>query len=125
MSCNCKNKNKSFLPNGGVNESDNSGLQLHEKIIIFITKTIGFIFGGIILSIIIVPFSLYALFKIIYFEESIDITGGIIQIGKLLSKDYSGEHDFEDEEINIDEIDSDDYELVGVDDITDDFKKSN
>ena len=120
MGCNCKSKG--FLPNGGVNDADNSGLPLHEKIIIFITKTLGFIIGGAILSIIIVPFSLYALFKIVYFEESIDITGGIIEVGKLLTKDYSGEYDFEDEDVDMNDVNSDDYELVGVDDITEDFK---
>lgn len=123
MGCGCKDKGNGFLPNGGVNDADNSGLLIHEKIIIFITKTIGFIIGGVLLAIIIVPFSLYALFKIIYFEESIDITGGLIEFGKILTKDRSGEYDFEDEDVDMDNINADDYELMGVDDITEDFKK--
>jgi hypothetical protein len=121
MGCSsCKDKSKGFLPNGGVNNADNSGLSLVEKIVIFITKTIGFIIGGAILTVIIIPFSLYTLFKIVYFEESIDITGALISLGNRLMKDRSSDDDLDD--VNIDDIDSQDYELVGVDDITDDFK---
>lgn len=122
MACGCKDKTKGILPNGGVNNADNSDLPIKDKIIIFITKTIGFTIGGILLSIFVIPFSLYILFKIVYFEESIDITGALINLGKTLTKDRSGENDFEDEDIDMADIDSNDYELVGVDDISNDFK---
>lgn len=117
MGCNCKGKK-------GLSNNDNSenkridNQPIHEKVIVFIAKTIGFLLGGLIISIIIIPFSLYALFKIIYFEESIDVTGAMVMIGKMLSKgEPKGEVDDEIEEIN-----PDDYELVGVEDISEDIK---
>lgn len=117
MGCNCKNKDKLEQ---GLTSSPKRKLSTVEKIIVFITKVFGFLVGAIIISIIVIPFALYTLFKIIFLDDSIDITGAMVGIGKLITPKEDKGADYAD--INtLDNID--DYELTGVDDITDEVNK--
>lgn len=118
MGCNCKNKDKIEQ---GLISSPIRKLSTVEKIIVFITKVFGFLVGAIIISIIVIPFSLYTLFKIVFLDDSIDITGAMVSIGKLITPKERGS---DDEYADINTLDNiDDYELTGVDDITDEVNK--
>jgi len=111
MGCNsCKGKNR-ILENGNMSDRD---LNFLEKAGIMFGKIIGFLIGGVILSIIAVPFSLWTLFKIVFLDESIDVVGIMSGIGNLLTP----KNDNNDGYVDIDKIeDLDEYELMGVDDI--------
>tara|TARA_R110000772_G_scaffold17946_3_gene49888 strand:+ start:57597 stop:57974 length:378 start_codon:yes stop_codon:yes gene_type:complete len=108
--------NNSFL-GGNLPLKPAEELNFLEKVIVFISKVFGFIVGGIIISILVIPFSLYLLFKIMFLDESIDIVGIMTGIGKLLMPDNdNNDNDY----IDVDDVENiDDYELVGVEDITD------
>lgn len=114
MGCNCKNKSGNILADGA--EPAKKNLNTSEKVVVFIAKTLGFIIGGAIMSVIVIPFSLYTLFKIIYLEESIDITGAMVNVGKFL-RIGKEEDDILDEEMLDEDFDPNDYELDGVDEI--------
>lgn len=114
MGCNCKNKSGNILAESAGPAKKN--LNIGEKIIVFFAKTIGFMIGGLIMSIIVIPFSLYTLFRIIYFEDSIDITGALVNIGKFLGIGKE-EDDILGNEMLEEDFDPDDYELVDIDEI--------
>ena len=76
MGCNkCKNKNKSNTKidvNGEIeNENNQSSVK---KFLVFLTKILIFLIAGVILSIIVVPFSIYLLFKAIFLDARLDTT---------------------------------------------------
>lgn len=131
MSCNCKNNSKEFLAKNGIDLDEINGklnnentTPLHEKIIILIAKTFGFLIGSVLISLIVVPFAIYTLFKIIYFDESVDVTGFL----KEFSKKMFGKEPKQEEEVNMEDVDmsninADEYEMVGVEDITEEVKQ--
>lgn len=131
MGCNCKSKGKEYLAKNGIDldeinskVEDQNKTPFHEKIIVFITKTIGFLIGSVLISLIVVPFAIYTLFKIIYFDESVDVTGFLKQFSKkMFGKDPEPAEEVNLEEVNLEEINADDYEMVGVEDITDEVKQ--
>ena len=110
----CKDKRISINPI--QKEIDNSGIG--SKILIFFVKLVVFLFTGPIVAIIVIPFSLYMLFNVLFLEGNVDITSGLVGIGKMLTgKDVEEESDEEDDE------DDDEYEEIGIEDITEDLKK--
>lgn len=131
MSCNCKSKGKKFLEENGISANDlktsvndEKGTPFHEKIIVFITRTIGFLIGSVLITLIVIPFAIYTLFKIIYFDESVDVSGFLKQFSKkMFAKDPEPTEEVNIEEVNLSEINADDYEMVGVEDITDEVKQ--
>lgn len=129
MSCNCKNKSKKILEEKGIytNEvSNQNDKSTYEKIINFISKTILFLIGSVLMLLIIIPFSLYTFFNIIYFNDTDDINVTIdLLIEKITKKNKNSNENekLSPEELNVDEFKPEDYEMVGVEDITEEFKQ--
>lgn len=76
MACSkCKNKNKSndkIDLNGEIENENNESLV--KNFLVFLTKILIFLIAGVILSIIVVPFSIYLLFKAIFLDATLDTT---------------------------------------------------
>jgi hypothetical protein len=82
-----------------------------------VTKILIFIIASVIGSIVVIPFTIYLLFKTIFGNGSVDVNKLALSIIKQNKK--TNEEDIDDEK----ELDSDDeYELVDVDDITNEMK---
>ena len=82
MGCNCKkNENGEDITKKNLNEDKNS---FFIKILIFIIKIIIFIMASAIISIIVIPFSIFMLIKVMFLDESIDLTNILLYIGKKL-----------------------------------------
>ena len=89
MGCStCKNKNTE-------KKVDDRPLGL--KVIGLLFRFILFIIASIVTSIIVIPFSVYMLFKTILLEEAIDFTGILLTMGGKLKRNYDDEDDDEDE----------------------------
>jgi hypothetical protein len=96
--CNCKNKKNIDIPKGESSEK-NKGFSFM-KVIVFTTKIFLFLFSSVIATLIVIPFSIYMLFKVIFLNESIDLTSTLLSVGKALKKkdDDEDEYVFEDED---------------------------
>jgi len=74
MGCNkCKNKNKSNAKIDVNGEIENNQ-SLVKNFLVLLTKILIFLIAGVILSIIVVPFSVYLLFKAIFLDATLDTT---------------------------------------------------
>lgn len=106
MGCNCKKDSNGVKAEKSPNKKKEP---IVIKSIILVTKTILFLIGSLITSLIIVPFSIYLLFKIIFLDEGVDVTDSLKSIGKILKKKDKDEED--EEEYSFDDED----ELVLLD----------
>ena len=84
-----------------------------QKVARFVVATILLIIMTPITLAVVIPYSVYMLFRLLYFRESgLDMTGTLMNIGKYLKN--RGEMEEEDEPIY--DFDEDqEYEIVGVD----------
>lgn len=123
MGCGCKGGGNTTIKRENKepkNVEGNKFTRFIENSGILFMKIIGFLIGGIIICIIVIPFSLYSLFKIMFIGDSLDIRSIMISISKrLIKQDESNENDYSD--IN-DLDDINEYELTGVEDITEEVK---
>jgi len=110
MGCNCKNKN--FLVSNS--ETPKSNLTNMELLIDFSVKVISFLIGSLLLSIAMIPFSIYLLFKVIFLDGKLDVTKTMVNIGKLL-KINQNEGDSDETYVNVNNVD--DYVLDEIDEI--------
>tara|TARA_R100000988_G_C3864529_1_gene100863 strand:- start:215 stop:544 length:330 start_codon:yes stop_codon:yes gene_type:complete len=94
MGCNCKKDSNGVKAEKSPNKKKEP---IVIKSIILVTKTILFLIGSLITSLIIVPFSIYLLFKIIFLDEGVDVTDSLKSIGKILKKKDKDEEDDEEE----------------------------
>ena len=108
MGCNCKNDKNSVGTNDTTSQKEKQPLIIRG--IVFITKTLLFLIGSVIASIIVIPFSVYMLFKAIYLNEGIDITNTLVNVGKTLKKKETDDDDEEEYEFE----DEDELELLNV-----------
>tara|TARA_R110002126_G_scaffold43556_3_gene125033 strand:- start:26799 stop:27095 length:297 start_codon:yes stop_codon:yes gene_type:complete len=81
MGCNCKNKN-----NGDLTKDLETDETLGEKLLIFSVKVLLFIFVSIVVSIVIIPFSIYAVYKAIFKDGNLDIVKFITNTKKYFNK---------------------------------------
>ena len=108
MGCNCKNDN---IDLGLTNEVNKEDIPIGNKILITVIKTFMFLIGSVVGTILVIPFTIYMLFKVIYFNDSVDVTSGLVNIGKALR---GKDKDDEDDDYDDDEYDDDEYELEDV-----------
>lgn len=103
MGCNCKKDEN------GVEIKDDTAKGGASKTtlgLLLIPKAFLFLIGAALVSIIVVPFSIYLIFKVIFLDERLDVTGGLLNIGKYIKKktekdddeDDDEEYEFEDED---------------------------
>lgn len=123
MGCGCKGGGNTTIKLDGTKPKTVEGNKLTrfiENSGIKFMKIIGFLIGAIIISIIVIPFALYSLFKIMFIGDSLDIRNIMISISKrLIKQGDSDETDYSD----INELDDiEEYELTGVEDITEEVK---
>jgi hypothetical protein len=121
MGCNSCKKNKKNIndalndalndaPNDAVNDKKNY-LQLT---LIFLFKIIAFIFIGVITIIIVSPYVLYILFKMLFLNEGVDFTGNLVRVTeKFFKKDVFSEEDNDDDD---DDDDNEDYQIINIED---------
>lgn len=104
--CGCKNKNNDISivndPNASINLIKNGGNYLIKIIMFSIT---------LIALPLILPLMVWFLFKTIVLNKSIDFMGFLVAVGKMLKKDKNDNDD-------INEINPNDYTLVGFDDLS-------
>tara|TARA_B100000767_G_C19544813_1_gene442358 strand:- start:36 stop:356 length:321 start_codon:yes stop_codon:yes gene_type:complete len=98
MGCNCKKDNNSVdtkqTPSGKKDPIVIKG-------IILITKSFLFILASLLTAIIVIPFSIYMLFKVIFFNKGVDVTDNLKSIGNVIfkkNKNNDDEYDFDDED---------------------------
>ncbi len=138
MGCNsCKNKNKTKnIEKKGNNKPNSNNVdksnvtksktkltldKLAVKILVTISKIIIYLIGIGISIPIIIPFTLYILFKTIFLNKGVDVSGALLAIGKTITNKRGNAEDYDDDYDDA-EYDEADFEPVGVEDITD--KKS-
>ena len=118
MGCNsCKKKKgvassstKDFIEKVDIKQSP-----IGSRIFITFVKSLIFILGVIIGIPIVIPFTVYMLFKVIFFNQGVDVTTGLVNIGKMLQK--KDEDDFDEDE-DISDFEEDELVMMDVDDIT-------
>ena len=81
MGCNCKNKNKDNL----TNESENDKT-FGDKIMVFSVKVILFIFVSILVSVVIIPFSIYVIYNAIFRDGTLNVENFITNSKKYFNK---------------------------------------
>ena len=85
MGCSkCKNKKTTSNQNEKLNENDNS---LVKSFLVILTKSLLFMVTSVILTIIVIPFSIYLLFKAIFLNSTIDTSLMMEGVKKMISKD--------------------------------------
>ena len=108
MGCNCKNdKNKETGEQTNV-EKDSS---VFNKILLIIVKLFLFIIASAIGAVIVIPFTIFLLYKSIFSDSSVDVTNMILSIAKPLKnrkkEKESTENNEEDENYEKFEIEED------------------
>lgn len=109
MACSKCKKNKEKI-DLGVDAFDR-GETFFEKALVFFAKLIIFIIATPITVLIIVPFTVYLLIKALFFNSTVDVTSGLIRVGKMIT---GKEIEYEDDD---EEFIDDDEELIetGID----------
>jgi len=104
--CNCKKDSKNNIEN--VTNKDSKNKQpLVIRGLVFISKLFIFLFASVISTIIVIPFSIYMLYKVIFLNEGVDVRGAMLKLGKILKKKEHNDDEFEFE-------DEDELELLEV-----------
>jgi len=68
MGCNCKNKNNGELTNDSENDKT-----FGDKILTFLVSVVLFIFVSILVSVVIIPFSIYVIHKAIFRDGTLNV----------------------------------------------------
>jgi hypothetical protein len=115
MGCSSCKKNKNFIGQINANEQvDLEGESIIVVTLLFFAKFLLFLIGVAIGLPIIIPFTIYMLFKVIFFNQGVDVTTGFVKFGRVLFNQREKKYDAED----IGSYEDDELELVDVDDIT-------
>ena len=121
MGCGCKTKKGVDTP---INNENKPKINIMANIIHYSIKLIGFGIGLILLPIIVLMI-IYYMFKLIVLNKDIDIKPLFVslskfmkQVGKDNAKDDDEDDDDDDDDTEWEEIDPNEFELIGVDDIT-------
>lgn len=92
MGCNCKNDNKTTEV-GDVENKNESPIFI--KLLIILAKVPLFIIGSVIGSVIVIPFTIFLLYKSIFHNKSADVSNMLLYLAKPLIKK---EEDYEEDE---------------------------
>ena len=94
MGCNCKkDKEELEVTKKKINSSKNP---LIIRGLIFLVKIIIFLFSSAIVAIIVLPFSIYMLSKVVFYDGEIDTSGIILSIGEKFKKYKKNREDDDD-----------------------------
>lgn len=85
MGCNCKNKGNDKNKDN-LNKDSETDKTFGEKILIFSVSVVLFIFVSILISIVIIPFSIYLVYKAIFKDGTLDIVKLITNTKKYFNK---------------------------------------
>lgn len=114
MGCGCKKDGGSDI---GINQvPDETQVEISKLSIIrrYTFRVITFLFALVLLPLLL-PVIIWMLFKTIILTEQINMLPLLLHVGKKLKKMGEGkEVDEDDDDDNLEEINPDDYELVGV-----------
>lgn len=105
MGCNCKNNKKTAV---GQEKQSEEKRPLIIRGILLVSKTFIFIIASILTSVIITPYAIYMLFKVIFLNEGTDVTQGLLTIGKMIKKKgsmYDDDYDDDDDEFEFENED--------------------
>ena len=123
MGCNsCKSGRANIL---GFNTTENVEIKDRfswSSLLVFIVKTMLFAISLAIILPILVPFSVYILFKTIYLNGNIDVTGGLIGVAKVLGFKKRIDNDYDEEGYDDNDYDEEDLVMMDVEDITNEEK---
>ena len=112
MGCNsCKSKNNSL--NIGDKVEIKKG-DVGTRSIVFIAKSMLFVISLVIAIPVVIPFTIYALYKTIFLNSGVDVTGALVNLGSFLMRKKNVDDD--------DEYDEEDLVMMDVEDITDEEK---
>jgi hypothetical protein len=115
MGCSSCKKNKIKI--GGNNVSiDNSEKSVGVKVLIFLTKGVLFLIASVIMSLIVIPFSIYMLAKVFFFDGSVDVESLIVGANNFF-KDRKEKREDKKNEINLEDGEEYEYEYTDVDEI--------
>lgn len=114
MGCNsCKQKEKLKFSGEKVNINQEP---LFMRGLIFVVKILLFAISLVIAIPIVIPFTVYMLFRVIFTNHSVDVTSGLVNVGKLLIKKDRDDEDEDGEDLN--DYEEDELELMDVEDIS-------
>jgi len=111
--CNCKKDDSKVIFENKL-EGSSEKKPLIIRGVVMITKIILFVIASAIAAIIVIPFSTYMLFKIMFLNEGIDVSDALLSIGKTLKKTEKEEDDEDDEDYDEDE----EFEFKNEDEIS-------
>lgn len=123
MSCGCKAKKGEETPINLLDNNENKPkVSIITNIIHYSMKILGFLIAMVLLPIIMVIIAYY-IFNLIVMTKEIDIKPLFISVSKFMKKvakdnDEDDDDDDEDEDAEWEEINQDEFELIGVDEIT-------
>ena len=122
MSCGCKAKKGENL---SVNDENKPKVNIMVSIIHYSIKLIGFLVAMILLPFLMVVIAYY-MFNLIVMTKGVDIKPLFISVAKFMKKvgqdNSDDDDDDDDDDTEWEEINPDEFELIGVDDLT---KKEN
>lgn len=107
MGCNCKNNKKDTTVEQTESKKNSS---IFVKVLLTITKVFIFTIASLIGSVIVIPFTIFILYKTIFQNKSVDVTNMILGIVKPLRKG-KGDDDNESYE-DIEKIEIDDEVIL-------------
>ncbi len=114
MGCNsCKEKRQMFGTGAPKTEIENKTVGV--KIAIFTVKVILFLIASAILSIIVIPFAIYTLAKVFFYDGTVDVEGIIVGFKKWTE---GMREKREDRKYSINDEENYEYDYADVDEIT-------
>jgi hypothetical protein len=118
MSCGCKAKKGEDL---SINDKNKPKVNIMVNIIYYSIKVIGFLVAMILLPILMLVIAYY-MFNLIVMTKGIDIKPLFSSVAKFMKKvgedNKDDDDDDDDDDTEWEEIDPDELELIGVDDLT-------
>ena len=115
MGCSSCKKNKIKI-GGSTLSTDGGKKSVGVKIIIFLTKGVLFLIASIIMSIIVIPFSVYMLAKVFFFDGSVDVESLIVNANNFF-KDRKSKKEDKNDDINLNDGEEYEYEYSDVEEI--------
>ncbi len=115
MSCGCKNGSTSGIDENQITDDTKKEISNLSLIRRYTFRGITFLFALALLPVIL-PIIVWMLFKTIVLTEQINMLPLLLHVGKKLKKIGEPKEEEEEEE-NIEELNQDDYELIGVNNV--------
>ena len=114
MGCSSCKSNNDLLNTG--NKVNLKKGDVGARSIVFIAKSILFVISLVIAIPVVIPFTIYALYKTIFLNSGVDVTSGLVNLGSFLMRKKNVDDEYDDE------YDEEDLVMMGVEDITDEEK---